>query len=184
MPLKLGPLLGAGGKCDRGVKSDVEGRPFGSIRSGELLGRRRHLERGGRARFRHKHGGIEQGRVGDELGRQRAMCHLTGSWLVQETGGGCHARYSAELCLRDPAYIGNVLERNRSFEGNAREHLKITQPLQAGQQLILQPSSDEEASVTFHETVTGERTQEVGGEKKCGAHKMQVAAESRWADPS
>ena len=165
MPLKLGPLLGAGGKCYRGVKSDVKGRTFGSIRAGELLGRRRHLERGGRARFRHEHGGIEQDGVSDELRRQRAMCHLTGSWLVQETSSGGHARYSAELCLRDPAYIGNVLERNRAFEGDAREHLKITQPLEAGQQLILQPSKSEEASVSFHETVTGERKRGVGSEK-------------------
>lgn len=139
LPLQLGSLLGAAGKSGRRVESDVEGGPLGSVRAGELLRRRRHLERRRDARLRHEHGRIEEGGMGDKVGRQRAMCNLSGTWLVQKAGSCHHARNTAQLCLWDAADVGHVLKWDGSFEGNAGEHLELAEPLQTGQKLVLQP---------------------------------------------
>jgi hypothetical protein len=118
LPLKARPQLELAGEGDAIVDGSGSGR-IGAARSDELLGSQWHLQGSRSGSTREKHGGVEQHRVGDKLGRKRAVSDVPQVWFMEESSCGHQAGDSAELGLRDAAEIRDILERDWAVERDA-----------------------------------------------------------------
>lgn len=65
------------------------------------------------------------------------MGDATGGGLGEEAGCRHHADDAAELRFADARELGDVADRDAAFEGDVGEDLKFTEPLEAGEDLVL-----------------------------------------------
>ena len=65
------------------------------------------------------------------------MGDVSGTWFVEEASGGSHAHDPTELRFWHPDQLCDIFERNVAPKWYTGEHLKLAEPVYAGEELVL-----------------------------------------------
>lgn len=57
---------------------------------------------------------------------------------MEKASGGCHVHDATELRFWNTCNVRNILQWNAATQGDTGQDLKLTQPLQTSQELVLQ----------------------------------------------
>lgn len=96
-----------------------------------------HLQRYRRSGFGEEHGGVQVEEFGDKGRRQSRVRDMAGLRFPEKARRRRHAHNPAQLRLWHAGQVGNILARKAATERDTGQHLKLAQPLQTCQELIL-----------------------------------------------